>query len=161
MRFVCAWNNFWRTPVSALPEPPGLSEELSKENANKMASFLASMSNHAEVEIVRRVECLMQENAELVDAKELNQVSISLRKSIRAHNDAIEREFSTVGALLQYCDGIKSEQCQECARLQIEARRYRLVLTKQLAPMFEALRATGGTVSYAFEVMRGLWDKNR
>jgi hypothetical protein len=154
----------WQAPLLDLPK---LSQTViddqnnSKEKVVAVASWLDEMSVNGE-DVASRVDDLMRSPANEVSKKELKQASLLLRRKIREHDVVIAGALSRVGALLQWCEQTaEGRRCRECEQLQAQARRYRLLLTTKLAPSFEALRAVGGIMSYVFEIVRGIWDKNR
>ncbi len=154
----------WQAPLLDLPklsQPVIDDQNNSKEKVVAVTSWLNEMSVNGE-DVVSRVDELMRTPSNEVSKKELKQVSLLLRRKIREHDVVIAGALPRVGALLQWCaETGEGRRCKECEQLQVQARRYRLLLTTKLAPSFEALRAVGGIMSYAFEIVLGIWDKNR
>ncbi len=108
--------------------------------------------------MVQRVEELLSEQANDVDLTEAKRASLELRRRIRELDDAVAGAFPAVTALLEWCKG---RECSECGELRGEFSRHKDLVQQRLAPYFEALRAVGGPMSYAGQVLQGVLNRDR
>lgn len=152
------------------PAVPPLTEDQVRPSilaeVRKCTSWLDQMNAHAQG-VVDAVDSFLRSPADELSSDEKQELSISVRKTIRAHDNAINEHGPRCFKALKWCRARgRAEEVPEadapCEALRRALAANRDLLTQQLAPRFEIMRATSGTIGgYVKETVVGQFDKER